>query len=86
MKTIWKYSLSVDQADGSFSIPKDGKIIYVSSQTTRMINFWVELESNNQIELRHFIVIGTGHSIPDNSEYVGSIMSGAFVWHLYERK
>lgn len=32
---------------------------------------------------RVFIVVGTGHPIPDGSVHCGSYLQGVFVWHVY---
>lgn len=28
-------------------------------------------------------VLGTGYGVPDNYEYIGTVMDGNFVWHIY---
>jgi hypothetical protein len=46
--------------------------------------FWCEINTNNQPKMETFHVIGTGHSIPENSTHIGSFVNDPFVWHLYQ--
>jgi len=85
MKTIWKYQIHLGKGNGKFDIPKGGKIVHVACPQHLILNFWVEVETtNNILELRHFTVLGTGHPIPDGAKYVGTAVDTNFVWHLYE--
>ena len=70
----------------AFDIPEGGRIVYVDCQQPRVVSFWVELEPENEVIPCYFVIIGTGHPVPDDCGYVGTILDGPFVWHLYEKK
>lgn len=87
MRTIWKYSISPNSTQGLY-LPQNAKLIHVGDQHG-VLSLWFELDPSNTTELREFIVYGTGWAmIEDGMAYhhVGSVQSGEFVWHVYERK
>lgn len=46
---------------------------------------WAEVDPSRATERRHFEIFGTGHLIPLDAKYVGTVQDPPFVWHLYER-
>jgi len=87
--TIWKYETSFD---GQFIIkmPKDAEILCVQrDEKTSIPCIWALVNPENEEELRHFELYGTGHSIPNvgvNRNYIGTYQyqKGEFVGHLFE--
>ena len=86
MKRIWKYNLPIKDVRGDFSIPKNSKIIHVACQKPHIVSFWAEVDDDNETELRHLVVFGTGETISRNNKYIGTALDGLYVWHLYENK
>jgi hypothetical protein len=88
MRTVFKYTVPVDDFRHDFGIPTKGKIVHVQASAVDKVDFWVELDSKRKTELRTFFVIGTGHPVPHQVDtdmrYVGTTVIGIFVWHLYE--
>ena len=68
-----------------FSIPKDGEIIHVGCQEPEKVSFWTIVTLPNDLERRHFRIFGTGYSIPEGYEYIGTTLDDLFVWHLFEK-
>ena len=52
------------------------------------IEFWAEHDDTRPEVSRIFIVVGTGHRIPDGAVYAGTAprTPEGLVWHLYELK
>lgn len=50
------------------------------------IEFWAEHHDGKPEIPRTFLVVGTGHSIPDGAVYVGTAprTREGLVWHLFE--
>lgn len=86
-KTIWKFQIS---NTGVFKIgmPKNSKILCVQTQFDDTF-IWAIVTPENEIEQREFLVVGTGHILPEtqkNKEYIGTFqqLDGSLVWHLFE--
>ncbi len=80
-KTIWKYPL--DFPECTIAIPKGGRIVYVDLQGGEPM-LWIEVIPGVKLDLRRFIVYGTGHLIPNHHKHVGSYQMPPFVWHIHE--
>ena len=82
MKQIWKYKV-----ENVIEMPKGAEILSVQIQNGEMFNacIWAKVNSENELEKRKFVIIGTGHSFDDtNMKYIGTYQDGPFVWHLFE--
>lgn len=89
MKTIWKFVVPVTDEAFSIFMPEGARIVHVGSNwdsSVGVVCFWAEARLDTANEERHFRVFGTGHKMPDNVGYVGSVIlaNGGLVWHLYE--
>lgn len=85
MKTIYKYQVTPTDPRLEIELPGSAKVVFVGSQLVGVVNFWVELTISHRTKhKRIFVLHGTGHDIPDNHDYIGSVLDSPFVWHLYE--
>lgn len=50
------------------------------------IEFWAEYDDAKPVIRRTFVIVGTGHRIPDGAAYAGTAprTPDGLVWHLYE--
>lgn len=50
------------------------------------IEFWAEHDDTKPEILRTFVIVGTGHHLPERAAYTGSAprTREGLVWHLYE--
>lgn len=81
MKTIFKYVLQLGEhniVQGCESF----RPVHVAVQDGQLC-VWAELDTAADPQNHRFAVIGTGHPAPVPGEYVGSVLSGMFVWHVY---
>ncbi len=84
MKVIFKYEIL--GRGTPVVMPADAKIVHVGQQDDRLM-IWAEHicpDENTTALSRIFDVFGTGQSIPDTAEYLGTFFDSPFVWHLYE--
>ena len=86
MKTIWKYTIPVD--DYSEVVGKRGAVpLHVYPQGERLIDVWMAVDTDRTEVAYSFFVVGTGHPLPEKAEYIGTVHAGRFVWHVfYSRK
>ena len=82
IKQIWKFKV-----ENFIEMPKGAEILTVQIQDGQMFNacIWAKVNPENELEKRHFIVVGTGQGFQDdNTNYIGTYQDGPFVWHLFE--
>lgn len=84
MKTIFKYSFPHTTESFGISLPKGAEIVHVEQQRGEYC-MWAIVDTNNELEVRRFEIVGTGQAIPASSVYVRTWQIGSlFVWHLFE--
>lgn len=82
MKTIWNFQLGSGSTQ-TVEMPVGARIVAVGMKRSK-VTIWAEVDSEAETEERRFRVYGTGHSIEDGWEYVGTCFDGPFAWHVYE--
>lgn len=84
MKTIHKYELELEEFQRIQARP--GPIRNVGLDPAGGICVWVEVDTEDNLHWRKFIIVGTGHEIPKGYilEFAGTVVQGSFVWHIYE--
>lgn len=83
-RTIHRHEIP---ADGEWhDLQLNGAILHVDARTPYTVEVWA-LESRGPNLTRTFCVMGTGQTMPDDGEHIGTaiIPGGQFVWHLLER-
>lgn len=87
MKTVWKYTMSVESEAQTFAMPK-GAIVLSTAAQGGMPVIWAEVEKDQPMEDRHFAAIMTGQDFerPSNFRFIGTTVlgGGAFILHIYE--
>lgn len=84
MRTIYKYSVPVDDQIHEIEIPIESEITLVQCQNAiDIVNFWAEVYTDRELETQRYRVVGTGHEIHPNERVIGSTMpTPSLVWHL----
>lgn len=85
MKTIYKYQIKV-QDNMVIEMPKNAEVLTLQTQNFDPF-IWVLVDTANPTEQRHFRLVGTGHSMNNESvKYIGTFQmrGGAIVFHLFE--
>jgi hypothetical protein len=84
MNQMWKFKVSVTGIT-ELTMPKNAKIVHVDNQHDE-ICMWALVTPSRVEETRYFEVIGTGQNFGiSHREYVGTVLVGRFVWHVFER-
>lgn len=87
MRTIWKYQFTANDVN-QISMPRDAKILDVQVQGGQPM-VWAMVDSDNEPEIRRFLITGTGQRIHDHDgEYLGTfqVNAGMHVFHVFELK
>ena len=84
MLTIHKFQLEITFHQ-IIEVREGAKILHADNQNG-MLCIWVMLDTNAPTVQKRFRIYGTGHSIPTdlNLTHIGSVLMGAFVWHVFE--
>ena len=86
MKTVWKYTLTLDEDLNFLEMPKDAEILTVQIQHG-FPTLWVLVDPSAPFEIRVVRVAGTGHELPDNiGKYIGTfqIYEGSMIVHVFD--
>lgn len=87
-KQIWKFIINTNKI--IVEMPKDTEILTIQTQNETPC-IWALVNPENEKELRHFEVYGTGHDIyydmGINRKYINTFQlgGGSLVFHLFER-
>lgn len=89
MKTIWKFEIDLATVN-NLMMPKGADLL--TAQYQRGCSYiWAEVDTDAELELRTFAVIGTGREVRADEgyelEFFDTFQSneGHYVWHVYER-
>lgn len=82
---IFKYPLAITR-EQTLQIPQRAKILCVQLQGDIGLSLWAQVDDAEPVEAREIRVYGTGHEIaaPGTLAYVGTVLQGPYVWHVYE--
>ena len=84
MKRIYKYPLSM-QARQVIPLPLGSTVLCVQTPNEEP-HIWAMVHDDvEEKESRVFLMVGTGHPMPDTGPYIGTFQlnGGAFVFHLF---
>lgn len=84
MRAVYRYQVGIDGPEeiGLTS----GPLAIGALGDSDGIEFWAEHDDAKAEVSRLFVIVGTGHRIPDGAVYIGSAprTPEGLVWHLYE--
>jgi hypothetical protein len=87
MKRVLKWAVPID---GEVHPIGGGPVVLVATQdplwneVQPSVHVWTEEEEFDPPLSRDVKVVGTGEDIPLEAVSLGSLVSGFFVWHVYE--
>lgn len=85
--TIWKYQLEIDDVV-TVQMPLGARILSLQTQDN-IPCLWAMVNPTNPKERRYFLIVGTGHELPNSATegtYIGTTQThdGRLVWHVFE--
>ena len=82
-RQMFRYTVQVDDQPHVIRLTNDPVAVAVGA-TVDEVEFWAEHDMDALEYPAAFIVVGTGHPIPDGARYVGTCPRvHGLVWHLY---
>lgn len=68
-----------------------GSVIRHVGEVRGLITMWFETDfgimdrkDGEELETRRFVILGTGHPIPEGADYLATVPMASLVWHLFE--
>lgn len=85
MRQVWKYP--IETGESCIEMPEGAQLLFVDTQSD-LICLWALVDPDATKEKRHFMLVGTGHDVPDQTklDYIGSgmLFGGQLVFHVFE--
>lgn len=82
--TVWKYSLPIRDEPPTLRVPVGAEVLHVGQQNLRTeVVMWARVRPDQPLVERQFIVRGTGHPVPADARYVGTVVLPLLVWHVF---
>jgi hypothetical protein len=82
MTTIWKFPAF---AEATALVGDDPMIVHVGKDPQGEVCVWIEHDPAPEMKPVEWLIVGTGHSFDQTGKvHVGSVVDGAFVWHVYQ--
>lgn len=82
-RAIYKYP--VHHALYPIEIPKGAVLRHVGEQHG-IPTLWIEIDPDAETRAVNIITVGTGHPVPQDGHFLGTVMLGAFVFHLFSEE
>jgi hypothetical protein len=83
MQTIWKFPLQIGGV-WEVELPYSAEILSLAMQGDDLC-FWARLEPHKARVRRRFTVVGTGHLVPSNCTFIGTVhLDNGCVFHAFE--
>lgn len=80
MREVWKYRLEL--GINHLLMPRGALPLTAQIQHTS-ITLWAEVDPTVKREQVTVDVVGTGHPVPDGTQYLATVQQPPFVWHVY---
>jgi hypothetical protein len=83
-QVVWKYPIALVADEQVIGVPVRSRCVHVAIQHG-VITMWRLVEDpNTEMTDRRFVIRGTGHPVEEQAMHLGTVLDGAFVWHLFE--
>lgn len=84
MSVIWKFPLRLSGGEQLVrTMPTGAKPVRLAMQNG-VPTLWCLCDEKAAQTDRRFVVVGTGHPVPEDYEYIGTCDDGPYVWHAFE--
>lgn len=81
---VWKFPINIESMQ-TVLMPAGAAILCAQMQGT-VATLWALVTPNGSPTRRLIEIFGTGHAMDEaERDYIGTIQTGAFVWHIFER-
>ncbi len=81
-RRVWKFII-LPFTPPEMALPSGAHIIHVAMQGEHM-TLWALVDPDLPLASRRVYVCGTGHPVPDDGVYVGTVHHDDLVWHIFD--
>jgi hypothetical protein len=79
---VWKFAIPLTSERTLLEIPHEAEFVHAEMRPSE-IWVWAVVNPDAPKERIGFFVVGTGHLIPADSYWCGTVLDGQFVWHVF---
>ena len=79
---IYEYQLALAESQ-YVAMPEGAEVLSIGLQNG-IITIWVKVEPQNPSIAYAFYIAGTGGEVPNNTEFIGTVMQDRFVWYVFQ--
>lgn len=81
---IFKYRLALQSGIQIRDLPSEGRLLHVDMQEEALM-LWAMVDPQSELKPHKFRVVATGEEVDKNllHHHIGTVMDGAFVWHVF---
>jgi hypothetical protein len=80
---IFKYILNIQHQVQIVNMFENANILAFQMQGKTPC-IWAEVDLNQKMVFRKFLIVGTGWDLPPDRKYIGTVQVSEYAWHLYE--
>ena len=81
---IYKYQLTL--VESQYVTMPEGADVLSTGLQNGIITIWAKVNPNNPSIAYAFYIVGTGGEVPNNTEFIGTVMQDRFVWHVFQER
>lgn len=89
MRTIWKFTAPFD-GEVRIDMPAGAQTLHatvLAVDRDAVLTVWAKVDTDHPTTTRTFHIRGTGHHLGDDvGPFVGTVIDGPFVWHIFEAR
>lgn len=85
LNTIWKFPLRLAEKQ-TVSMPADAVLLHLGfdgNVARPVMCMWAAVDADAPKVDVEIIIVGTGHPLPHVGTFLGTVIDGSFVWHLF---
>jgi len=86
MHRMFKFEIPFPSDDFvTVHVPNRAVVRHFGRDPRGVLCVWAEVDPGERLIATEFKIIGTGHEVPHDGRYIGSVLQGPFIWHCYQR-
>lgn len=79
---IWKFPLQPAERQ-RISTPSEMAFLSLGKDGAGEICIWAAVDTKSANRMTEIVIVGTGKPLPYVGTYLGTVMDGPFVWHVF---
>lgn len=80
---VWKFVVPMTDRRTVLDVPHQAEFVHAELLRPGHIWVWAVVDPDTPRHRIGFFVAGTGHLVPVDSYWCGTVLDGEFVWHVF---